>query len=146
MNAVSSDPQFENDSRDAFSFIASASPLATLYACYHPDSFGNAIIALEGDRMRVKVVRDRRQFLVDLAPVASGDWFDISVVLDLIGAGATARELEAAEWRALGPIADAVREHAGAICARFQPAAWPATRASLRALQEARAKQLFDHG
>jgi hypothetical protein len=98
--ASRSDPQFERDALAAFAFIAGPPGPRVLHSEYAPESFGNAVIELEGDDVRVRVTRDRSQRLVDLAPRAQGEWFDESVVLQLVGAAETARELAAGEWRA----------------------------------------------
>jgi hypothetical protein len=40
---------------------------------YHPSDFGNALIVLKGDKLSVRLVRERGQLFVDLAS-SSGDW------------------------------------------------------------------------
>ena len=133
----------EGDAVAAFAFIAFSTRPRVLLNEYDPRSFGNAVVVLEGDAVRVKVVRDRDQLFVDLAPRGFGEWFDESVVLQLVGAEETARELAAAEWRELRPSADAIRLGFASVVERFQPERWAQTRVELKALQERRARELF---
>ena len=143
MIASQSDPQFERDALAAFAFIAAPPGPRVVHSRYDPGSFGNAVVELESDALRVRVTRDRGQLLVDLAPRAGGEWFDEAIILQLVGAGETARELAAAEWRALAPSASALRRHLSEIVDRFRPDQWAQTRAELKALQARRARELF---
>ena len=42
---------------------------------YDPDHFGDALAVLESDRTRVRVVRDRGQWFVEVAGARGGEWF-----------------------------------------------------------------------
>ena len=143
MTSSLTDPQFERDALTAFAFVAMPPGPRISDSSYDPDSFGNAVIELDGDAVRIRVTRDRGQLLVDLAPPASGEWFDEEVVLQLVDAGDVAGDLAAGEWRALAPSADAIRRHFPAIVERFGHERWPQTRTELKALQSRRARELF---
>jgi len=143
MTKPASDPCFERDVREAFAFIAGPTGPRLLLSEYSPESFGNAIVVLEGDALRVRVKRDRSQLLVDLAPRGRSEWFDEHVVLQLVGATEAAQALAAGEWRALAPSAEAIHAHFSTIVARFQSDAWSQTRSDLKSLQERRARELF---
>jgi hypothetical protein len=89
------------------------------------------------------VVRDRSQLLVDLSPPDRFEWFDVHIVLHLVGAEAEADALAASEWRELQPIADAIERHFERIALSFQPQNWSIVKEVLNTLRERRADQLF---
>jgi hypothetical protein len=140
---MSSDPAFEREALAAFAFIAPSALPSVIERSYDPKSFGNALIVMDGERMRIRVTRDRSQFLTDLAPRGSYEFFDISVALELVGAASDARALEAAEWRELEPSASAIARHYAALGDCLSPERWLRSRASLEALQDARVEKLF---
>src|SRR5262245_42014639 len=55
------DEGFERDVRAALAFISHDTPTVSA-SSYAPQSFGNAMVELEGDAIRVRVTRDRGQF------------------------------------------------------------------------------------
>jgi hypothetical protein len=42
---------------------------------YDEDSFGNAVVVLERNGTRVRLVRDRGEWFVEVAGASEGDWF-----------------------------------------------------------------------
>jgi hypothetical protein len=139
----SRDPGFEREVSEHFAFIASAPPPRILESRYDVQSFGNAVVVLAGDALRVRVTRDRSEFLVGLSPADRYDWVDEQIVLQFVGAEAERRSLIDGNFRALGQSAAAIRRHLPQILAAFQPSKWPQTRAALTELQRRRAQLLF---
>jgi hypothetical protein len=140
MSSARSDPAFQEAVLAALTFVG---PLRVLYSDYDPQSFGNAQIGLEGEKLRLRVTRDRSQILIDLSPrEVAAEWFDEDVVVELVAGRMAAERLENFE-RPLHDAAETLRSHWPAILDRFRGAAWSETRLRLRALQEERAKRLF---
>jgi hypothetical protein len=137
------DRAFEDDVVRQFDFIAPDGAPRVASSVYDPAVFGNAVVSLEGEALRVRVTRDRSQLLTDVSPVHASESFDEHVVLQLVGASAEADALATAEWRSLAPTAAALRKHYARIVEAFAPERWVATKAELGRLQEARADRLF---
>lgn len=137
------DPDLERDASTQFSFITATPPPRLLESRYDPEAFGNAVVVLAGDGIRVRVTRDRSQLFVDLSPADRADWVDEQVVLQLVGGVSAVHRLAEGEFRALAPSAAAIRRHFPEILAAFQPTRWPATRVALTQLQHERAQRLF---
>jgi hypothetical protein len=132
------DPKFERVVLSTFAFIAATGAPRII------DSYRDSI-GLEGDRIRIRVSRDRGQFLVGFSPRdLPAEWFDEQIVLQLIRAEDTAKRLVEGRWKSLAACADAIRENIGAIEDRFNQTAWPQSRVELKTLQERRAHELFD--
>ena len=137
------DENLEHDCLARFAFIDSAAQPRVLSSTYDAKAFGNAVVELAGDHLRIRVVRDRSQLLVDLSPPHRFDWFDLHIVLHFVGADDEAETLAHGEWRELAASADAIDRHFARIVAAFHPSNWPHAQDVLRLLQERRAKQLF---
>ena len=127
----------------AFSFLSRSATPRIIDSSYSATSFGNADIGLEGDTLRVRVTRDRGQYLVDVSPLGVAEWFDQDVVLRLVGVEESLASLSHSDLRSLELAAHALRTHIAAIEERFRPKAWPESRLALKALQERRAHELF---
>lgn len=139
----SSDPDFECEALEAFAFIATASRPRVIDSAYSVASFGDADIGLEGDDLRVRVTRDRSQYFVTLSPRWTADWFDEHTVLRLVGATDAAQNLVDLEWKSMLPAAEAIRAHLAEILKRFGPDNWQDSLATMKRLQEQRARELF---
>ena len=136
------DEGFERDVRAAFAFISHDTPTVSA-SSYAPQSFGNAMVELEGDAIRVRVTRDRGQFFVDLSPVDRYDWFDEEIVLHFVGADDDAHRLVSEKWKALEPSAAAIHRHFQRITLAFKPESWASVRSILKDFQNRRARALF---
>ncbi len=52
---------------------------------FRPESFGNSVVTLESNALRVRFVRDRGQVWVDVGPVDNGSkWWHLTFVLEAI--------------------------------------------------------------
>lgn len=137
------EPDFERDVSEHFAFLSVTPPPRILDSRYDAEAFGNAVVVLAGDGLRVRVTRDRGQLLVDLSPADRYDWVDDQIVLQFVGGEAEAASITDGELRSLGPSAAAIRRHLSQIRAAFQPSEWPRTRAELTELQRQRARRHF---
>jgi hypothetical protein len=135
------DIQFEEEVLKAFAFLSSTPGARIVRSDYDAEAFGNAIIELETDKLRVRVVRDRSVISVDLAPVGYGDWFDEEVVLQSVGAHVEAKSLNRIMNRGLKGAAKAIAPNVDAIVRRFEKGNWPSTEADLNDRRERRGKE-----
>jgi hypothetical protein len=55
-------------------------------ARYDDEVFGNAYVTLEGNDLRVRVVKDRGLVSVEVSPTADTRWWPLDMVSELIGA------------------------------------------------------------
>src|SRR3954470_8497276 len=101
------DREFEETAIRAFGFISSTSAPKVTRSDYDAQHFGDAVVELEGDKLKVRVVRDRGQILVDLAPLGCRDWFDEDVVLQSVGVE-DAKTLEEISSRTVEEAAQAI--------------------------------------
>ena len=143
MQPTPTDPAFERDVLAAYSFLSRSAAPRIIGSSYSATSFGNADIGLEGDTLRIRVTRDRGQYLVDISPLGVAEWFDQDVVLRLVGAKESLASLSHSDLRSLELAAVAFRTHLNAIEELFRPTAWPESRIALKALQERRGHELF---
>jgi hypothetical protein len=140
---TSRDLDFERQALTAFAFIGPATAPRVIDSSHSPDAFGNAEIGLEGEALRVRVTRDRGQYFITLSPRWTADWFDEHTVLQLVGAADSAQRLVDLEWRSMLPAAEEVQMHLADILDRFGRDKWPESRATMKRLQEQRARELF---
>ena len=143
MQPTPTDPAFERAVLTAFSFVSRSAAPRIIDSSYSAMSFGNADIGLEGDTLRIRVTRDRGQYLVDVSPLGVAEWFDQDAVLRLVGAEESLASLSHSDLRSLELAAGAFHTHLAAIESLFRPPAWPESRIALKALQERRAHELF---
>ena len=55
------------------------------YSDYSPASFGDSLVILDSDSIRLRFVRDRSQVMLDLAPRAQSEvWFDLFGLYEVI--------------------------------------------------------------
>jgi hypothetical protein len=107
------------------------------------ESFGDALVVLDDDSLRLRVVRDRGQVLADFASRSQpGRWFDSAVVMEYLGlapdGGFHGREL----ITSLQAIGWFVRANP-ALWAEFASDAFPALADRLTAMQLASAERRF---
>jgi hypothetical protein len=136
------DREFEETAVRAFGFIASNAKPKVTRSDYDAEQFGDAVVELEGDKLKVRVVRDRGQVMADLAPLGCPDWFDEDVVLQSVGV-ADAKALEVISSRTVEQAAEAIAARFSAIVQSFDNANWKATEADLNARKDRRGEELM---
>ena len=62
--------------------LSKAFQLSVREDTYYPESFGNAILILSGPGIRIRLCRDRDQFLLDLAPIGNYRWASVNEVFE----------------------------------------------------------------
>lgn len=140
MPARGVDEEFENDVKQAFAFISTSAAPKIFESYYNEQAFGDALVALEGDNVRVRVTRDRGQIMVDLAPRGCRDWFIEDVVLQSVGIPSNA--LNEASDRTVQQAAKPIEANFTAITRAFSKENWKTTQADLEARLERRGKEL----
>jgi hypothetical protein len=138
------DPQFEEAVRSAFAFLSPGSSPKVVRSQYDESAFGNAVVELETEKLRVRVVRDRSVVTVDLAPLGYGDWFDEEVVLQSVGANVEAKSLNDVMQRGLKGAAMVIAPNVDAIVRRFDKKNWLTTEAELNERRERRGKEFAE--
>jgi hypothetical protein len=132
------DQEFEEAVQKAFAFVSHARPPEVVRSIYDPEAFGNAIVELCGEQLRVRVVRDRSQIVVELAPLGHDEWFDEHLVLESVGVIADTK-------LTLDSSATAIGRHFSAIVRSFDKGNWESTRQELTARRERRGQQFAEH-
>lgn len=134
------DREFEKEVVREFAFISQVSAPKVVRSDYDEQHFGNAVVELEGDHLKVRVTRDRGQTLVDLAPIHRNSWFIVEVVLQTVGAPIKTfdESLEASVEHA----AQAISKHWPAIVHRFSEPNWKATEVELENRLDRRGREL----
>lgn len=140
MPARGADEEFEKDVKHAFAFISTSAAPQVLETYYNEQAFGDALVVLEGDNVRVRVTRDRGQIMVDLAPRGCRDWFMENVVLQSVGIAPNA--LNEASDRTVQQAAKPIEANFTAIARAFSRENWKTTQADLEARLERRGKEL----
>ena len=104
------------------------------------ESFGNALLVLEHEDLRLKFVKDRGQLFLDFQPTSSKrkkDWFSIDIVKQLV----TGNIEPSAEMD--GEKAKFLKNNLDEIKRLFSPDNLEDTIKKLRDLERQRAKRLF---
>ncbi|MBO3746171.1 hypothetical protein J5X84_08865 [Streptosporangiaceae bacterium NEAU-GS5] len=103
-------------------------------------SFGNALLHVESENLRIRFVSDRGQLLLGFqpaGPAASKEWYSIDLVRRLF---LHQRE----DSSVLDPsYARFLEENLAEVEARFTGERWPDTRADLKKLEAKRSKEMF---
>jgi hypothetical protein len=104
------------------------------------ESFGNALVVISSDALRIRVARDRGQFLWDFQSPDGGerDWYDLDVIWRFLTGESIATVLEPPER-----VAHFVQDHLSQIEALFGSDERAQTTTALEDLQRVRAKELF---
>lgn len=80
------DLEFEEAIRKQMRFLFEQFGASIISNQYFPSAFGNAIVVIETNRLRLRVVRDRDEVRLDFAPPSRPDeWMDIAFALAAIG-------------------------------------------------------------
>jgi len=104
------------------------------------ESFGNALLVLEHEDLRVQFVRDRGQIFLDFQPTSKKskrDWYSIDIVKQLVtGKIEPSAEMDSEKAEFLKNNLDKIEQ-------LFSTANMESTIKKLRELERARAKRLF---
>lgn len=104
---------------------------------YDPQSFGNSLVTLESDSLRVRFVRDRGQVFADVASPSDPDrWWQLVYVCQLILGEFVQPGFE------LDDVAAFLRDNLAAVQERLGPR-YSETKREVRRLQEERARRLL---
>jgi hypothetical protein len=130
---------FTDDVRSAF--LPNAKDLGfRIVADQKSEAFGDALVVLESDDIRLRIVRDRSQIFADLGSAVEPDtWFDSTIVMQALGLttkpafGGTDSQI------VLPSIAAFLKSVWLELRAMFEPRHFAATKRQLLELQEARA-------
>jgi len=102
------------------------------------ESFGNALVILEDDDLRLQFVKDRDQLFLDFQPTSNKkEWFSIDIVKQLVtGNIEPSAEMDSEK-------AEFLKNHLDEIKLLFSPKNLIGTIKKLKDLERARAKRLF---
>ena len=107
--------------------------------------FGNFVVGFSGAALRLRVVRDRMQFLVDFAAPSSDEWIDDETVWHLVGAEDVNEQRAKADLRSLEQVAAATAAHLSEIRALFTVSEAPGTLRRANEYRRARARTHFGY-
>jgi hypothetical protein len=104
----------------------------------YPASFGNAIITIEAGNLRLRVIRDRRDLLVDVAPIHSpGERADfIQMALMTLDMGT--ERLSKPSWETLQDLAQLLEPKYNALQEAYSISGYPATKRNLQVVHHDR--------
>lgn len=102
------------------------------------DSFGDALVILEDEDLRLQFVKDRGQLFLDFQPISNKkEWFSIDIVKQLVtGNIEPSAEIDSKKVEFLKNQLDEIKRH-------FSPKNLKGTIKKLKDLERARAKRLF---
>ncbi|TFG03277.1 MAG: hypothetical protein EU542_02875 [Promethearchaeota archaeon] len=102
------------------------------------ESFGNALVILEDEDLRLQFVKDRDQLFLDFQPTNyKKEWFSIDIVKQLVsGDIEPSSEIDSEK-------AEFLKFHLDKIKELFSPTKFKNTLKKLKELERARAKRLF---
>jgi len=109
---------------------------------YDTEEFGNAYVTYTSRELGLRVIRDRGQYSVEVAPAESGDWYDIHLVLlAMQSPGVT--ETQSGVTNDLKKLAVLAERHLDEIANLFAAERVEETRSLLRDLGQQRASRLL---
>ena len=112
---------------------------------YDAQHFGNVLIDLESQDLRLRLTRDRGQYFIDISTPAENEWFDTHTVLTFLGASAEADALADAGWPSPHRVAELVNNYFESIVAAFDEQRYAKTTEALHAIERQRAKDRFGY-
>jgi hypothetical protein len=123
---------------DAFSVLTSRGQLAVESSTYDAQAFGNAVVVLAGQSLRIRVIRDRDDTFADAASCLDPEnWYPLQRVIRAAGANPPPPE----GLLTPGDAAELVERHYAALNRSLAAAEWNQTRVNLERLgQEALAR------
>jgi hypothetical protein len=129
----------------AFASVVSDGGLQVRDTEFTAAHFGNFVVEFIGATVRLKVVRDRMQFLVDFAPPESDEWIDDETIWHLVGAEYFNEQRAKLDLRSLEQVAEATAAHFSEICALFTTSEAQESLRRANEYRQARAKTLFGY-
>lgn len=110
-------------------------------------AFGNALVTLRSEHLRVRVVRDRGQVLVHFGSATAPDvWVDSQLVSEMLGLGAGGGFHDRNTVESLEALGSFLRSFAVELQHLFAPEAFASTRERLKQLGDNRAERMFGPG
>jgi hypothetical protein len=105
---------------------------------------GNVVVYYESSDLRVRVTKDRGQFLCDFAASKEPtEWFDLEIVLRDLGEDKASDDLIAQGWSSLDSLASCIEQTIDRIRAQFSEDSRSESRARLKEGQLRRVRKLF---
>jgi hypothetical protein len=124
---------------------------------YDPKVFGDCVVSLESDVLKLRFVRERGKIFAELASLSAPEWWDLAIVLqaiqidqeprvDLEAVGASIRDHFPALTQALGPQYPQTKQEIERQLEKRRPALQPSAKPGLRKrIQETAAGRLLIH-
>lgn len=107
------------------------------------ESFDNAVVILGSPQLRLRIIRERRQFFLDIGCVAEPDtWFDSAVVFDYLGLSSNGG-FHGREEASIRKMCEFVVVMWKELVLAFAPTSFNKTKKDLEALRDRRAAHLF---
>jgi len=131
--------------QEAFASVVARGGLQVSDTEYAAAHFGNFVVEFSGASVRLRVVRDRMQFLLDFAPPGHDEWIDDETIWHLIGADHVNEQRAELDLRSLEHVAKATSAHFPEICALFSVREAPRTLQRANEHRQRRAKALFGY-
>ena len=126
-----------------FSGLINTLKLHLLKETYDPNFFGNSIIELGGDTMRIRVIKDRGQIFVDIAsPVDPDNWYFLERILEAVGSK-TETPMNPDSPETLELSAKLIERHLDAIQAGLSAQNYHKTKAILHTIAQAAVARLL---
>lgn len=128
----------------AFSFLEKDLTYQRITTEYDSARFGNAIVEYRSPRLRIRVTKDRGQYVCDFAaPRGPAEWFDQDIVFRDLGEDHAVDEVVIQRWSSLDAVAASVKEAIERIAHLFTDERYLASRARFQNGQLRRVQKLF---
>jgi hypothetical protein len=107
---------FVGEARAAFAFLERGRGFRVAHSQMSP-SFGDAVVDFASPTLLIRLLRDRGQVFLDVAPAGGGPdaggphWFDLPLLLEYLGAQDHATALVAGGQRDIGEVARILQAH-----------------------------------
>jgi hypothetical protein len=136
--------QADEEIANQFSFLETERGFRCNHRRYGPAHFGNAIVEYVSATRRLRIVKDRGQYLCDFARSKGvAEWFDQDVVLRALGDDATVDALIAQQRSSLHEVARTTRESLDRAGELFSDGNYSRSVARFRELQGQRAAEVL---
>src|SRR5882757_7696084 len=97
---------------DRVAFVERQRDVRRIRSEYNPVVFGNAVVEYSSPDLRLRVTKDRGQFLCDFAATNGPlEWFTLGIVFRDLGESASLDALIAEKWSSLDSVAATVEDH-----------------------------------
>ncbi len=106
--------------------------------------FGDAFAEILVEKLRIRLVRERGQFFVDLANAKAEEWFDLNLLLRLVGSSED-QQLIASGRASLPQLARIVEKHLDTFRRVLDEPVYAATSEQLHELKRVRTREMFGY-